>query len=120
MLVGATLPAACFSERAQVTAPTGGRCSVPLDPSVVGTTLVAIRDFAFAPTELRIKAGTTVTWVNCEPPATPSHTSTSDQGVWNSPLLDPGTTFSRTFDQPGTFAFHCEPHPFMTATVVVE
>ena len=63
--------------------------------------------------------GQTVTWLNCEEDAT-SHTSHANDETWSSPLLSPGTTFSHTFDQAGTFDYHCDPHPFMTGRVVVE
>lgn len=112
---------ACFSERSAPTGPISGvECRIPLGPDVVGSTLVAIRDFSFQPAEIRIKAGGTVTWVMCEDPGQPAHTSTADQGAWSSPSLNPGDVFSRAFAQAGTFAYHCEPHPFMTATVIVE
>jgi plastocyanin len=29
-------------------------------------------------------------------------------------------SYERTFDQAGTFAYHCTPHPFMRGTVIVE
>ena len=118
--LGATLAVvACFSERvAGDGLPSGVRCEVPLDG--FGTTVVAIRDFAFRPADVRIRTGTTVTWVNCEPQNVESHTTTADGGAWSSPLLAPGATFSHTFDQVGTFAYHCEPHPFMRATIIVE
>jgi len=28
-------------------------------------------------------------------------------------------TFSYTFDEPGTFSYHCTPHPDMTGSVTV-
>jgi plastocyanin len=71
------------------------------------------------PSDLRVKAGSSVTWLNCEPAGTPSHTSTSDQGVWQSPLLAPGETFTRVFGTPGVFSYHCDPHPFMLGSVTV-
>jgi plastocyanin len=40
-------------------------------------------------------------------------------GGFSSPLLGPGTTWSRTFDAVGSFSYHCHPHPSMTGTVVV-
>ena len=121
LTASALVISACFSERSAPTGPiTGVECRIPLGPDVVGSTLVAIRDFSFQPAEIRIRAGGTVTWVNCEDPGQPPHTSTADQGAWNSPSLNSGDVFSRTFAQAGTFAYHCEPHPFMTATVIVE
>ena len=114
--------AACVSDR-QATGPaqTIGNCQLPLDTASLGATVapVAIQNFAFIPSEIHVRAGTTVTWINCETSGT-AHTSTSDAGVWGSDLLQPGATFSFTFTQAGTFPYHCTPHPFMTAAVVVE
>ncbi len=77
---------------------------------------VEIARLAFATKELTIPAGTTVRWVNRDQVP---HTSTSDDGVWESPLLTPGQSFQFTFDEAGRYPYHCVPHPFMTATVVV-
>jgi plastocyanin len=119
MLGVIALAAACFSERS-ATGPSVGSCSVTLDPAQFGSTIVAIRNFAFTPTPVHVRTGGTVTWVNCEPAGTPSHTTTADGGAWGSPLLDPGLTYTATFNTAGTFTYHCEPHPSMTASVIVD
>lgn len=62
-----------------------------------------------------VKAGTTVTWMNIDDT---EHTTTSNSGVWGSSILAPGKSFSFTFNNPGTYPYHCEIHP-MTGTVVV-
>jgi plastocyanin len=36
------------------------------------------------------------------------------------PFLNPGATYTVTFAQGGTFAYHCTPHPFMVAKIVVQ
>ena len=108
--------AGCFSER-DPTAPVEGVCSLPVGEGVPGSTLVIVRAFTFTPPELRMRAGDRVTWVNCDPD---SHTSTADGGQWSSPLLSTGDAFTHTFDAVGDFPYHCEPHPFMTARVIVE
>ena len=119
-LTGVVVAAACFSEHSATTAPnTSATCSLPLGPGVGGSTLVAIRNYAFLPNAVTVKAGSSVTWLNCEPAGTPSHTTTSDQGVWHSALLAPGDAFTQTFDTPGVFPYFCTVHPFMTATVSV-
>lgn len=81
------------------------------------TASVTIVDFAFQPAAITVPVGTTVTWTNRGQVV---HTTTSDTGVWDSGLLNPGGTFSRQFTQAGTFAYHCNVHPSMTATVVVQ
>jgi plastocyanin len=81
------------------------------------TVRVPIRDQGFAIQRLTIRPGTTVIWVN---EGQLPHTSTSDSGVWSSPLLARGESYSRVFTQTGEFPYHCTPHPFMTGVVVVQ
>jgi plastocyanin len=110
--------AACFSERSQTTGPSGS-CTAALDPSQYGSTVIAASGFSFNPVTVRTTVGGKVTWLNCEPAGTPAHTTTADGGAWGSSPLDPGMTYTFTFSTPGTYEYHCEPHPFMTATVEV-
>src|SRR5258706_15598897 len=78
--------------------------------------------FAFSPTTLTIKVGTTVTWKNVTSVA---HTVTSDDGKSfnsgnNNPIAAQSGTYSFTFTKPGTYAYHCSFHPFMKATIIVQ
>src|SRR5215208_4207453 len=77
---------------------------------------VSIQDFFFDPGQLTVAPGTTVTWVN---KGQAPHTTTADDGTWDSGTLQPGEDFSFTFDQPGTYTYHCSIHPDMTASVKV-
>jgi plastocyanin len=81
------------------------------------TQAVTIDDFAFSPATLTITAGDTVTWTNQD---TTTHTATSNTGVFDSGDLDPGDAFSFTFTTPGTYEYHCTPHPTMTGQIVVQ
>jgi plastocyanin len=80
------------------------------------TVEVAIQSFTFAPGELTIAAGTTVIWTNND---SAPHTVTADDGSWGSGRLSKGDTYSFTFEQPGTYPYHCNVHPLMTAAVIV-
>lgn len=122
-IVAAIGVAACFSERSSGPGPDPilEGCSAQLPAEAFGSTIVRIQDFAFTPAQVRIRPGTKVTWVNCDPAGQPSHTSTADGGAWNSALLPPGATFTREFGAAvGAFPYHCEPHPGMRGTVTVE
>ena len=79
---------------------------------------VAIKNFAFSPATLKVKAGTTVTWTNQD---TDAHTVTSagSGGPLHSPALATHATYSYRFTEPGTYAYLCTIHPFMTAKVEV-
>jgi len=114
--LAAAVLAGCFSER-EATAPIEGACSFPLGEGVPGSTIVVISKFAFGPTDVRVRAGERVTWINCD---VDSHTSTADGGQWASPLLVPGAAFTQAFPTAGEFSYHCAPHPFMTGRVIVE
>ncbi len=79
-------------------------------------TKVVIGNFAFGPPMLRVKAGTTVTWVNhddiphsivCPPLSLHSHPMDTDE------------SFSFTFAKAGVYNYLCGLHPFMHGQVVV-
>jgi len=78
---------------------------------------VTINNFHFMPPDITIPAGTTIRWTNQDGP---THTVTSDMaGTFDSGSLAPNTSFSVTFNTPGTFAYHCEIHPTMMGKVIV-
>ena len=77
---------------------------------------VSIQDFSFNPGQITVAPGTTVTWTNEGPSP---HTTTADDGSWDSGELQQGEDFSFTFDEPGTYTYHCSIHPDMTASVKV-
>jgi plastocyanin len=77
---------------------------------------VQVVDFAFDPAALTVPVGTTVTWTNA---GSRPHTVTADDGSFDSGRLDPGEQFSQTFDQPGTFTYHCNFHPDMQGSITV-
>jgi plastocyanin len=85
--------------------------------AAAGGDAVAIADYAFSPTPLTVAAGTTVTWTNADDF---DHTTTADDGAWDSGPLSTGDPFEHTFEEPGTFAYHCDIHNFMQAEIVVE
>lgn len=77
---------------------------------------VDITGFAFSPAEVTVEVGETVTWTNSDPVA---HTVTADGGAFDSGALDSGGIFEWTPAVAGTFAYHCDIHPSMTASVAV-
>jgi len=48
------------------------------------------------------------------------HTTTSNNGLWDSGVKGDGSTFVSTFTTAGSFPYHCTVHPFMTAAVTVQ
>ncbi|BCB27669.1 hypothetical protein SKTS_25550 [Sulfurimicrobium lacus] len=80
---------------------------------------VRIEGMQFVPQHLKIRAGTSVTWVNREKRNNHS-VFFEKEGLAESDRLFPGETWQRTFDQPGSYPYVCGPHPDMTGTVDVE
>jgi plastocyanin len=78
---------------------------------------VQIMNFAFNPASVTVKVGDTVTWTNGDSIA---HTVTADDGSFDSGNIDPGKSFTFTFTKAGTFSYHCNIHPNMTAQVTVQ
>ena len=86
-------------------------------PSVRAVTYeVEIEDFAFVPGGLHINIGDAIEWRNRDDIM---HSSTSDNGVWDSGLLAIDETFTFVFTTEGVFPYHCSPHPWMMDTIVV-
>jgi len=82
----------------------------------VGGNAVDIRNFAFAPNDLTVRVGTTVTWTNRDGDA---HTVVSTKGPLHSNTLNTGDTYQFTFTKAGTYSYLCSIHPFMVGTVQV-
>ncbi len=82
-----------------------------------GTVSTGMLNLAYKTPILTIKAGTTIEWTNDDQLP---HTVTADDGSFESELIDAGGTWRHTFSTPGTYTFHCTPHPFMKGTVVVQ
>ena len=73
--------------------------------------------YAFSPAAITVPKGSQVVWVDS---SDASHTVTSNNGGFaSSGLINPKQSFSATFPNAGTFAYHCTVHPYMTGTVTV-
>lgn len=113
---------------------------------------VEISNLAFEPSEITIKEGSIVTWINkdsvdhtvtfeelpncacptgfvlegniCNPECYYSTPKCSESSVsctiTSSVKLSNDQSFSRFFNEIGTFNYHCDIHPSMTAKIIVE
>ncbi len=86
-------------------------------PSHADTVDVSIENFNFVPQSITIDVGDAVRWTNNDGVA---HTTTSEEGVWDSGNMNQGDTFVFTFNSTGEYPYICTIHPFMTGTVTVE
>jgi LPXTG-motif cell wall-anchored protein len=81
------------------------------------TANVTISDYRFTPATVTVVVGDTVTWTNDGPSG---HSATATGGSFDTGIFPAGESRSATFDEAGTFAYICTPHPNMEGTVVVE
>ncbi len=79
--------------------------------------VIKISDFSFAPAQLTVPVGTTVTWVNDDDEP---HTVVDSNTLFKSHALDTGDKFSFTFTASGKFQYFCTIHAHMVGTVVVQ
>jgi plastocyanin len=80
---------------------------------------ISIEKMQFVPQHLKIRAGTSVTWINKE--KRNNHSIFFEkEGLPESERIFPGESWQRTFDKPGIYPYVCGPHPDMTGTVEVE
>lgn len=87
-------------------------------PALADTIEVTIAEYKYAPAELKIKAGTTVKWVNNEKRVSHSILFTGPDG-FESERFFPGEAWERTFDKPGRYPYSCGPHPEMKGLIEV-
>jgi len=72
----------------------------------------------FGPKTVTIKAGMSVIFQNAD--VGMPHSVFGEKGEFASPMLTPGATFEKRFDQKGVIHFQCAPHPWMKGTITVK
>ena len=87
----------------------------PTSTSTTEKNTVIIQNFSFQPAELTIQKGESVTWINQD---SADHTVTGTS--FDSGSLSNGKVFKQTFNETGTFDYHCTYHPSMKGKVIVK
>jgi plastocyanin len=95
---------------------TAGFALLPGTPVSAAATDATISNFSFWPDPVTIPVGATVKWTNDDGV---THTVTADDGSFDSGPKGPHSTFTQTFSQVGTVAYHCAIHTSMHGTVKV-
>ena len=85
-------------------------------PAFAQDVRIHIKDFMFAPMDLKIPLGTKVTWVNDDQIP---HTVMETHKVFRSAAMDTDDSFTYQFDNAGTFEYFCALHPQMIGKIVV-
>lgn len=86
-------------------------------PVAAADQTVTIESLQFQPSTVTVQVGETVTWSNQD--GVP-HTATADGDSFDTGNISGGSSASQTFATAGSFPYHCEVHPNMTGTVVVQ
>jgi plastocyanin len=92
-------------------------CTQQQSSPPVTTNVITIKNFAFNPSTITIKAGANVTWTNEDSSA---HQVKEDNGLFVSSVIGNGQSFTYTFITSGTYNYTCNIHPSMHGKVIVE
>jgi len=100
-------------------APSTGPTSAPAGSTTVNIPTGASTQTtaAFGQNPLTVSVGTTISWLNTDGT---THDAVADSGAWSSGNLAPGGRYNFTFASAGRFTYHCQIHPNMVGTIVVQ
>jgi plastocyanin len=102
----------------------GGNTEEPAGGGGGGGTQVSMKNIQFAPKDLSVKAGETITFTNDEAVAHDVHkTSGPGPDFASGPTggMKEGDTFKLTLDKPGKYDYVCDVHaPGMAGTITVK
>jgi quinohemoprotein ethanol dehydrogenase len=104
-----------------VMAPSSGGVPVTTNAVELGRELASgqniANEYSFAPAEIEVAVGTTVSFTNR---GDQPHSATDNGTTWDTGILASGESASVTFDKPGLYTYHCDPHPWMLGQIVVK
>jgi plastocyanin len=86
-------------------------------PALAATKNVSIKAGGFSPASITINSGDSIKWTNVD---TVNHQVVSDRGLFASSILRPGQTYTRTFNQGGTYRYHDGLEPTEKGAVIVK
>ena len=84
---------------------------------VINITTDSSGSFVFSPPVVTIKVGTTVIWKNL---SKAGHTVVANNGLFSSPVISAGGSYSFTFSKSNTYTYYCSIHPYMKGTITVQ
>jgi plastocyanin len=119
ILLAAGLLAACGGDDDEPAAGGGagnGAESGSAPPAEGEGVQVVMEGIAYAPTEVEVRVGQSVTWTNNDEVM---HDVIASGGEFESELFGEGETYSFTPTEPGTIDYVCSIHPNMTASITV-
>jgi plastocyanin len=113
----ATLAAGCGSSDSGGSSSSTSTASSKPASSGGGAVTVSMKDIQFAPKDVTVKTGQTITWRNDD---TVDHNVTADSGAsFKSDNFGNGGSFKFKAAKAGTIKYECTIHPGMTGTITV-
>lgn len=106
-----------FASSFSVSGETADAFSIDADKGLKAYTTVTVSESGFSPSEVTIDAGRAIRFVN---EGEDKHTASHDDGDWGTGTMVSGDTFSRYFDEAGTYTYHDAYEDAHTATIIVE
>ncbi|TME37724.1 MAG: hypothetical protein E6I57_10840 [Chloroflexi bacterium] len=110
-------PVRTTNGRVEVMTPTPTSAGSRAPQVLSGTAAIEVGDQFFLPSQITVKVGTTVTWINH---GQVLHTATARDNSFNSSNLEFGGTYKFTFTKAGRFPYYCMNHSDMFGEVLVE
>jgi plastocyanin len=119
---GSTTTAAAGTTAASATTAAASTSAVPTTTTTTiatasGTADIVAIDFSFKPQNIKVTAGTKVTWTNND--STTHQIVSKGEPFAGDGTIDVGQSYSVTFDKPGTYDYFCGIHNSMTGSIVV-
>ena len=109
--------AGCSSGAGGSVAPANSKMSRTLaNGAAPATVTVKIINDAYAPSTVKVKKGTTISFYNND---FDTHTVTAKDGSFGSPYLGWRSTWKHQFSKLGKYPYYCKIHAFMQGLVVV-
>jgi plastocyanin len=115
----ATGPAVPTPDSSKAYAPpeSGPATPVAAGSPAASAATIKIYDFGYDQPQITIQTGQSVTFINT---GRIGHTATASEGSFDTGLLQQNESATITFNNPGKFAYYCQPHPFMKGVIQVE
>ncbi len=101
---------------AALTLPAFGRSEAQPQRQPAPAATIVIKDTTFEKPKVEVKAGETVLWRNEDDR---DHEVVGDKREFRSGTIKPGKSWSRRFEEAGTFNYHCALHPRARGTITV-
>jgi len=118
-LVGAMAATGCSKSTKSAATTTTAKATTTTAASVNAGAVIHISEYMFSPMSVTIKAGQTIEWHN-DGNVAHTVTETSSPRTFASADVNPGQSYTQTFDKAGTYNYVCSIHPDrMHGTIVV-